>query len=130
MEPLLKMQGWDWALPLAKLAIRVGLAVLGSMLGAFLTFPGLRLAQTHLDALTMSEGRPMLQFLLHTSFLSPLFVLWLWTKPIARDFLHQAPFGGTPYSLCVCGQGWEGGYLGTPLGTPVPAAQEEPKVLR
>lgn len=48
-------------LPLAKLAIRVGLAVLGSMLGAFLTFPGLRLAQTHLDALTMSEGRPMLQ---------------------------------------------------------------------
>lgn len=99
LEPLLKMQGWDWALPLAKLAIRVGLAVLGSMLGAFLTFPGLRLAQTHLDALTMSEGRPMLQFLLHTSFLSPLFVLWLWTKPIARDFLHQAPFGGTPYSL-------------------------------
>ncbi|KAI5180847.1 hypothetical protein MUG91_G365n3 [Manis pentadactyla] len=99
LEPLLKMQGWDWALPLAKLAIRVGLAVLGSMLGAFLTFPGLRLAQTHLDALTMSEGRPMLQFLLHTSFLSPLFVLWLWAKPIARDFLHQAPFGGTPYSL-------------------------------
>ncbi|XP_057345965.1 transmembrane protein 161A isoform X1 [Manis pentadactyla] len=99
LEPLLKMQGWDWALPLAKLAIRVGLAVLGSMLGAFLTFPGLRLAQTHLDALTMSEGRPMLQFLLHTSFMSPLFVLWLWAKPIARDFLHQAPFGGTPYSL-------------------------------
>ncbi|KAF5911986.1 hypothetical protein HPG69_003259 [Diceros bicornis minor] len=99
LEPLLKMQGWDWVLPLAKLAIRVGLAVVGSMLGAFLTFPGLRLAQTHRDALTMSEDQPMLQFLLHTSFLSPLFVLWLWTKPIARDFLHQAPFGGTPYSL-------------------------------
>ncbi|KAF6307309.1 transmembrane protein 161A [Rhinolophus ferrumequinum] len=99
LEPLLKMQGWDWALPLAKLAIRVGLAVLGSLLGAFLTFPGLRLAQTHRDALTMSEDRPMLQFLLHTSFLSPLFILWLWTKPIARDLLHQAPFGETPFSL-------------------------------
>ncbi|KAL2763407.1 transmembrane protein 161A isoform 2 precursor, partial [Daubentonia madagascariensis] len=99
LEPFLKKQGWDWALPLAKLAIRVGLAVVGSMLGAFLTFPGLRLAQTHRDALTMSEDRPMLQFLLHTSFLSPLFILWLWTKPIARDFLHQAPFGGTPFSL-------------------------------
>lgn len=48
-------------LPLAKLAIRLGLAFVGSMLGAFLTFPGLRLAQTHLDALTMSEDRPMLQ---------------------------------------------------------------------
>uniref|UniRef100_A0A8C6FPJ1 Transmembrane protein 161A n=1 Tax=Moschus moschiferus TaxID=68415 RepID=A0A8C6FPJ1_MOSMO len=99
LEPLLKMQGWDWALPLVKLAIRVGLAVVGSMLGAFLTFPGLRLAQTHHDALTMAEDRPMLQFLLHTSFLSPLFVLWLWTKPMARDFLHQAPLGRTSFSL-------------------------------
>uniref|UniRef100_A0A452TJX0 Transmembrane protein 161A n=1 Tax=Ursus maritimus TaxID=29073 RepID=A0A452TJX0_URSMA len=87
-------------LPLAKLAIRLGLAFVGSMLGAFLTFPGLRLAQTHLDALTMSEDRPMLQFLLHTSFLSPLIILWLWTKPIARDFLHQAPLGEVPFSLC------------------------------
>ncbi|XP_007994073.2 transmembrane protein 161A isoform X4 [Chlorocebus sabaeus] len=99
LEPLLKQQDWDWVLPVAKLAIRVGLAVVGSVLGAFLTFPGLRLAQTHRDALTMSEDRPMLQFLLHTSFLSPLFILWLWTKPIARDFLHQPPFGERPFSL-------------------------------
>ncbi|XP_043443075.1 transmembrane protein 161A isoform X3 [Prionailurus bengalensis] len=99
LEPLLKMQGWDWALPLAKLAIRMGLAFVGSMLGAFLTFPGLRLAQTHLDALTMSEDRPMLQFLLQMSFLSPLIILGLWTKPIARDFLHQAPAGEMTFSL-------------------------------
>ncbi|XP_036097819.1 transmembrane protein 161A isoform X2 [Molossus molossus] len=99
LEPLLKMQGWDWMLPLVKLVIRVGLSVLGSMLGAFLTFPGLRLAQTHRDALTMSEDRPMLQFLLHTSFLSPLFILWLWAKPIARNFLYRAPLGGTPFFL-------------------------------
>ncbi|XP_006778398.1 PREDICTED: transmembrane protein 161A isoform X3 [Myotis davidii] len=99
LEPLLKMQGWDWMVPLVKLAIRVGLSILGSMLGAFLTFPGLRLAQTHRDALTMSEDRPVLQFLLHTSFLSPLFILWLWTKPIARNFLHQAPSGDTPFFL-------------------------------
>lgn len=128
--------------PLAKLAIRVGLAVLGSMLGAFLTFPGLRLAQTHRDALTMSEDQPMLQlsggsggweigeprgeagdmvgaqaspccalasrFLLHTSFLSPLFILWLWTRPIARDLLHQAPLGKTHFSVCVWEWGWKG----------------------
>ncbi|XP_039084268.1 transmembrane protein 161A isoform X1 [Hyaena hyaena] len=99
LEPLLKMQGWDWALPLAKLSIRMGLAFVGSMLGAFLTFPGLRLAQTHLDALTMSEDRPLLQFLLQMSFLSPLIILGLWTKPIARDFLHQAPIGEMPSSL-------------------------------
>lgn len=39
------------------------------------------------------------RLLLHTSFLSPLFVLWLWTKPMARDFLHQAPLGRTSFSL-------------------------------
>ncbi|KAG8517192.1 Transmembrane protein 161A, partial [Galemys pyrenaicus] len=129
LEPLLKSQGWDWALPLVKLAIRVGLAFMGSVLGAFLTFPGLRLAQTHRDALTMSEDRPLLQLcgqpggregggpgekarsaqasssalaprlLLHMSFLSPLFILWLWTKPVARDLLHQMPIGGAPVSL-------------------------------
>ncbi|KAM6168819.1 transmembrane protein 161A isoform 3-T3 [Erethizon dorsatum] len=99
LEPLLKQQGWDRALPVATLAIRVGLAVVGSVLGAFLTFPGLRLAQTHRDALTMAEDRPLLQFLLYTSFLSPLFVLWLWTKPIARDFLSQAPAGASPLGL-------------------------------
>ncbi|XP_040842146.1 transmembrane protein 161A [Ochotona curzoniae] len=99
LEPLLKDQGWDWAIPVAKLSVRVGLAAAGSVLGAFLTFPGLRLAQTHRDALTLSEDRPLLQFLLHTSFVSPLFVLWLWTKPVARDFLQQAPLGGTSVSL-------------------------------
>ncbi|XP_008822715.1 transmembrane protein 161A isoform X2 [Nannospalax galili] len=51
LEPILKKQGWDWAL------------------------------------------------LLHTSFLSPLCILWLWTKPVARDFLHQAPMGVETYSL-------------------------------
>ncbi|XP_055975569.1 LOW QUALITY PROTEIN: transmembrane protein 161A [Sorex fumeus] len=99
LEPLLKPQGWDWALPVAKLAIHVGLAVLGSMLGAFLTFPGLRLAQTHRDALARAEDRPLLQLFLHLSFLSPLFILWLWTKPIARDLLYQAPLGGATISL-------------------------------
>ena len=48
-------------LPVIKLAIRLGLAVLGSLLGAFLIFPGLRLAQTHQDALTLSADRPLLQ---------------------------------------------------------------------
>lgn len=37
--------------------------------------------------------------LLHTSFLSPVIILWLWTRPIARDFLQQAPLGGASVSL-------------------------------
>lgn len=82
-----------------KLSIRLGLAVLGSLLGAFLIFPGLRLAQTHQDALTLSADRPLLQLLLHTSFLSPLCTLWLWTKPVARDFLYQAPMRNMTFSV-------------------------------
>ncbi|XP_012980760.1 transmembrane protein 161A isoform X5 [Mesocricetus auratus] len=99
LEPVLKKEGWDWALPGVKLAVRLGLAVLGSLLGAFLIFPGLRLAQTHQDALTLNADRPLLQLLLHTSFLSPLCTLWLWTKPVARDLLYQAPMKNATTSL-------------------------------
>uniref|UniRef100_A0A8C9JUS8 Transmembrane protein 161A n=1 Tax=Panthera tigris altaica TaxID=74533 RepID=A0A8C9JUS8_PANTA len=125
-RPALALGG---GLPLAKLAIRMGLAFVGSMLGAFLTFPGLRLAQTHLDALTMSEDRPMLQFLLQMSFLSPLIILGLWTKPIARDFLHQAPAGEMTFSLCESGGVGREGSWG-PLCVPQPLSlREEPWVL-
>ncbi|XP_055474652.1 transmembrane protein 161A [Psammomys obesus] len=99
LEPVLKKQDWDWALPVVKLVIRLGLAVLGSLLGAFLIFPGLRLAQTHQDALTLSADRPLMQLLLHASFLSPLCTLWLWTKPVARDFLYQASMKNVTFSL-------------------------------
>lgn len=47
--------------PLAKLAFKLGLVALCSFLGACLTFPGLRLAQTHLDALRMAADKPLTQ---------------------------------------------------------------------
>lgn len=43
------------------------------------------------------------RLLLHTSFLSPLCTLWLWTKPVARDFLYQAPMRNMTISVCVLG---------------------------
>lgn len=48
-------------LPLAKLGFKLGLVALCSFLGALLTFPGLRLAQTHLDALRMAADKPLTQ---------------------------------------------------------------------
>ncbi|XP_053855405.1 transmembrane protein 161A isoform X2 [Vidua macroura] len=62
LEPILKPRGWEWTLPLARLAFKLGLVALCSFLGACLTFPGLRLAQTHLDALSMAEDKPLTQF--------------------------------------------------------------------
>ncbi|NWV84638.1 T161A protein, partial [Dasyornis broadbenti] len=61
LEPILKPRGWEWTLPLAKLAFKLGLVALCSFLGACLTFPGLRLAQTHLDALRMAADKPLTQ---------------------------------------------------------------------
>ncbi|NWR60606.1 T161A protein, partial [Bucorvus abyssinicus] len=93
LESILKQQGWEWTLPLAKLAFKLGLVALCSFLGACLTFPGLRLAQTHLDALRMAADKPLTQVLLHVSFLAPVLVVVMWIKPISRDFLLRAPMG-------------------------------------
>ncbi|NWZ52736.1 T161A protein, partial [Haliaeetus albicilla] len=93
LESILKQRGWEWTLPLAKLAFKLGLVALCSFLGACLTFPGLRLAQTHLDALRMAADKPLTQVLLHMSFLAPVLVVVMWIKPISREFLLHAPMG-------------------------------------
>uniref|UniRef100_A0A8B9F1P0 Transmembrane protein 161A n=1 Tax=Amazona collaria TaxID=241587 RepID=A0A8B9F1P0_9PSIT len=93
LESILKQRGWEWTLPIAKLAFKLGLVALCSFLGACLTFPGLRLAQTHLDALRMAADKPLTQVLLHGSFLAPVLVVVMWIKPISRDFLLHAPMG-------------------------------------
>ncbi|NXX43663.1 T161A protein, partial [Tricholaema leucomelas] len=93
LESILKQQGWEWTVPLAKLAFKLALVALCSFLGACLTFPGLRLAQTHLDALRLAADKPLTQVLLHLSFLAPVLVVVMWIKPISRDFLLQAPMG-------------------------------------
>ncbi|NXK96744.1 T161A protein, partial [Formicarius rufipectus] len=93
LEPILKQRGWEWTLPLAKLGFKLGLVAFCSFLGACLTFPGLRLAQTHLDALRMVPDKPLTQVLLHGGFVAPVLVLVMWIKPISRDFLLHAPMG-------------------------------------
>ncbi|XP_066551852.1 transmembrane protein 161A [Amia ocellicauda] len=99
LEVFLKRQGWEWSIPVTRLTVKLGLAAICSFIGALLAFPGLRLAQTHLDALELNADRPMIQILLHTSFLSPVVVLLMWVKPIARDFLENAPMGKTSVTL-------------------------------
>ncbi|EMP24098.1 hypothetical protein UY3_18735 [Chelonia mydas] len=106
LEIFLKQRGWEWTVPITKLTFKLGLVALCSFIGACLTFPGLRLAQTHLDALKMAADRPMIQLssdssslsspgriLLHASFLAPLVMVVMWIKPISRDLLLHAPMG-------------------------------------
>ncbi|KAM3875640.1 transmembrane protein 161A [Diretmus argenteus] len=100
LEIVAKQQGYaDWSVPVTKLTVKLGLAALCAYIGSLLAFPGLRMAQTHLDAVQMNSDRPLIQILLHMSFLSPVIVVVLWIKPIARDFLANAPMGKTSVTL-------------------------------
>lgn len=48
-------------IPVTKLTVKLGLAAVCAYVGALLAFPGLRLAQTHLDAVKMNSERPLIQ---------------------------------------------------------------------
>uniref|UniRef100_A0A671YDP1 Transmembrane protein 161B n=1 Tax=Sparus aurata TaxID=8175 RepID=A0A671YDP1_SPAAU len=82
----LRHQGLESQGPISKLTFKLILALLCSLIGAFLTFPGLRLAQMHLDALNLTECK-FTQTLLYINFLSPLIMVLLWVKPITKDYL-------------------------------------------
>ncbi|XP_043910758.1 transmembrane protein 161A [Protopterus annectens] len=93
MEMFVRQQGWEWSVPVTKLTVKLGLVGICSFVGACLTFPGFRLAQTHLDALKMTADKPMIQILLHASFVAPVVIVLMWVKPVTRDFLLSAPMG-------------------------------------
>ncbi|KAG9488026.1 hypothetical protein GDO78_007689 [Eleutherodactylus coqui] len=94
----LQKQGLESQGPMSKLTFKLFLAVLCSLIGAFLTFPGLRLAQMHLDALSQTR-ETLTQFLLHINFLSPLLMVLLWVKPITKDYILNPPLGKESVAL-------------------------------
>lgn len=57
----LKLLNFFFSIPFTKLGVKLGLAFICAFFGALLAFPGLRLAQTHLDAVQMNEKRPVMQ---------------------------------------------------------------------
>ncbi|XP_043920091.1 transmembrane protein 161B isoform X1 [Protopterus annectens] len=88
----LEKQGLESQGPVSKLTFKLVLAVLCALLGAFLTFPGLRLAQMHLDALNVATEK-ITQTLLHINFLAPLIMVLMWIKPITKDYIINPPLG-------------------------------------
>ncbi|XP_061584994.1 transmembrane protein 161B isoform X2 [Cololabis saira] len=91
-QQFLEHQGLESQGPISKLTFKLILALLCSLIGAFLTFPGLRLAQMHLDALNLTTAK-FTQTLLHINFLSPLIMLLLWVKPITKDYIMNPTLG-------------------------------------
>ncbi|KAI1882642.1 hypothetical protein AGOR_G00236990 [Albula goreensis] len=111
LEAFARQQGYEWSVPVTKLTVKLALAAISAFIGALLAFPGLRLAQTHLDSIKFNEDRPIIKMLLHVSFLSPLLVLMMWVKPIAgtswqtlRWERRPSPLSPVP-SLVVYGSG-------------------------
>ncbi|XP_066567975.1 transmembrane protein 161B isoform X2 [Amia ocellicauda] len=88
----LEKQGLESQGPISKLTFKLLLALLCSLIGAFLTFPGLRLAQMHLDALNLATAK-VTQTLLHINFLAPLIMVLLWVKPITKDYIMNPTLG-------------------------------------
>uniref|UniRef100_G3MM91 Transmembrane protein 161B n=1 Tax=Amblyomma maculatum TaxID=34609 RepID=G3MM91_AMBMU len=96
----LQNQGLTSSGPASQLMFKFCLAVWCGLVGAFFTFPGLRYARMHWDAFKYCEGQHLLRLVLHLSFVSPLFVVLLWVKPLARDYFTQCSFmrGNHPMS--------------------------------
>ncbi|XP_074094313.1 transmembrane protein 161-like emei [Cotesia typhae] len=80
--------------PASGIVLKFSLAVWCGLLGSLLTFPGLRMAQMHSDALIYHKQRKILSLLANISFASPLLLVCLWIKPISRDYLTVRVFTG------------------------------------
>lgn len=92
-------QGVTSSGPTSKLMFKLSLAVWCGLVGAFFTFPGLRFARMHYDCLKYSSDSHFFKALLHLSFLSPLLVVLMWVKPVARDYLTKKTWPGMDGSI-------------------------------
>ncbi|XP_054712268.1 transmembrane protein 161B-like [Uloborus diversus] len=95
----LKDQGLDSSGPASKLMFKLSLALWCGLIGCFFTFPGLRFAKMHKDALKYCSERPFLKMLLHLSFISPVFVVLMWVKPVARHYFTERTWSGMTGTL-------------------------------
>ncbi|GFX26713.1 transmembrane protein 161B [Trichonephila clavipes] len=92
-------QGLDSSGPASKLMFKLSLALWCGFIGSFFTFPGLRLARMHKDALKYCSERPFLKTLLHISFISPMFIVLMWVKPVSRHYFTERTWPGIPQAL-------------------------------
>lgn len=92
----LENQGLNSSGPASKLMFKLSLALWCGFIGCFFTFPGLRFARMHKDALKYCSERPFLKLLFHLSFISPVFVILMWVKPVARHYFTEMTWPGIP----------------------------------
>ncbi|XP_064628002.1 transmembrane protein 161B-like [Lineus longissimus] len=95
-QKFLNDRGMNTHGPASLTTFKLILAVVSAVLGGFLTFPGLRLAKMHTDALKYCKENPFLQMILHINFCYPAIICAMWCKPWVKNFLTATRSGDRP----------------------------------
>lgn len=80
----MEKQGISSSGPTPRWVFKLFLAVASAVLGAFLSFPGMRLANMYLDSLFYCRETRFMLVCLHVNFVAPLFLILLWVTPIVQ----------------------------------------------
>jgi len=88
-DSFFEKQGLESSGPISLMSVRILLALICSLFGALLTFPGLRLARMHTDAMRHSREQPVKQLLLLINMILPLAAALAWVRPLAREPLAR-----------------------------------------
>jgi len=89
VDSFFEKQGLETSGPVSLMSVRILLAIVCSLFGALLTFPGLRLARMHTDAMRHAQEQPVRQLLLLINMILPLAAALAWVRPMARDPLAR-----------------------------------------
>ncbi|XP_066140750.1 transmembrane protein 161B [Euwallacea fornicatus] len=90
----LSRQGLSSTGPASKIVVKFFIAIWCSILGAILTFPGIRVAKMHWDLLKCFRENKVKQLLLNLTFALPFLLVILWIKPVSKEYLTVRIFSG------------------------------------
>lgn len=74
---------------LSLITFKFSTVILCSLIGVLFTFPGLRFGQLHVGLLDKPSTSRIAHIIYTINFLSPLFIIILWIKPISRDLFKN-----------------------------------------
>lgn len=73
--------------PISYILIKLIIAVICALTGTLFTFPGFRYGQLHQFSIDSGEASTICKAIFGLNYLSPLFIIALWIKPLARDIV-------------------------------------------
>ncbi|EDO37046.1 predicted protein, partial [Nematostella vectensis] len=90
----LKKQGFSTRETSPVWVFKLMIAVMSAVLGMFMGFPGMRLANMYLDSLYYHKETPYMVLLLHLNFVMPVLIFATWIIPIVKEPLVTGSWHG------------------------------------